>query len=160
METSLIGKALDFGSSDYGFESHVSNLSLYSPVYVLNHVKINSAKKQLVFKIKYTKKIFIFLNFLKNMGLLRKVLLINNNKKKNSFVLVYIFYFKNLSVYKTFKIISTPAVNFFISYNSLRLLNKRTRNSIFILETSKGVMAHFNALKFKIGGRVLGFFSI
>ena len=26
METSLIGKAVDFGSKEYGFEPHVSNL--------------------------------------------------------------------------------------------------------------------------------------
>ena len=28
METSLIGKAVDFGSKEYGFEPHVSNYSL------------------------------------------------------------------------------------------------------------------------------------
>lgn len=35
METSLIGKAVDFGSKEYGFEPHVSNYA-NQPLYILS----------------------------------------------------------------------------------------------------------------------------
>ena len=35
METSLIGKAVDFGSKEYGFEPHVSNYP-NQPLYILS----------------------------------------------------------------------------------------------------------------------------
>ncbi len=57
METSLIGKALDFGSNDCGFESRVSNIFYnYSYNYVINHLVFNTQKKNLKFEISHTKK--------------------------------------------------------------------------------------------------------
>lgn len=48
METSLIGKALDFGSKECGFESLVSNLMLPYNVnaFLVNHINFTLISKQ------------------------------------------------------------------------------------------------------------------
>ena len=56
METSLIGKALDFGSREYGFESHVSNL--YGPYQLFSSPNeplqvFNSKKKPILRRRSY-----------------------------------------------------------------------------------------------------------
>lgn len=56
METSLIGKAADFGSEEYGFESHVSNMFANSSINTINHINLNLKKKKLKFEFKFNKK--------------------------------------------------------------------------------------------------------
>lgn len=47
METSLIGKALDFGSKECGFESLVSKIMPYDPIaFLVNHINFSIITKR------------------------------------------------------------------------------------------------------------------
>ena len=158
LETSLIGKALDFGSSEYGFESHVSKLIYNHPYnYLLNNIKLNSAKKKLQFKIRFTVRNLTFLKLLKSLGAIRNFYIIKNN---SVFFKIFLYYFKRTSILKNFKIVSTPSRFFFISLKAISLLNNRTGSSIFLLSTPFGIMTHQEAMRFGTGGKVLAVFSI
>ena len=56
METSLTGKALDFGSNEYGFDPRVSNMRYNSYAYVINHLNLAVSRKKLRIRFKYTQK--------------------------------------------------------------------------------------------------------
>ena len=68
METSLIGKALDFGSNEYGFDPRVSNIRYNTYAYVVNHLNLAISRKKLFIKIKYTKKTLSLVKALHKIG--------------------------------------------------------------------------------------------
>ena len=68
METSLIGKALDFGSNEYGFDPRVSNIRYNTYAYVVNHLNLAISRKKLFIKIKYTKKALSLVKALHKIG--------------------------------------------------------------------------------------------
>jgi ribosomal protein S8 len=126
--------------------------------FLVNHIKMNSAKKNLKFELLYTKKIFLFLKFLKSINYIYKFNVFL--KKKKLYIMIFLYYFNRLSFVKNFKIISKPLKNYFISFSSLLLLTKRTSNSIYILSTSKGFLTHTEAIHQRTGGILLGFFLL
>jgi ribosomal protein S8 len=133
-------------------------LYTYNVSYVINLININKLKKNLHFNIFFTKKNLLFINFLKNFTFINKYYII---KIKNKFYIrIYLYYYKNKIISNNFKILSSPSKSFFLSYKSLRLISKRTSSSIFILSTDRGLLSHKQALNQKLGGLVLGFFSI
>ena len=159
METSLIGKALNFGFNEYGFESRVSKLHYnYSMSYVTNLININKASKTLVFNINFSKHNLIFLKFFKKFSVIHKFLIVRNNNK--TFIRIYLYYYKNKPTCSNFTLLSKPSKKFYISHKAMRLLKKRSGSSIFIISTPRGVLSHQDAILKKTGGIVLGFFSI
>lgn len=154
METSLIGKALDFGSKEYGFESRVSNIIYnYALNYVLNHLQINSNKKNLKFDIFFTKKNIKFIRFLKYIGLIKNFYLFKNSNYVK--IKIFISFYKRIPICKNIKLLSTPSRNFFISYKALLLLHNRSLTSVYLLSTSKGLITHMEALRLRTGGKVV-----
>lgn len=130
----------------------------YSLSYVLNLIKINTARKDLIFDLIFTKKTFIFVKILKKLGYIHKYSI---TKKKNSlYIKIYIYFFKNKRINTYFKLVSKPSKSFFISLKSLRLLSKRTGGSVFLISTSYGLITHREALDKKTGGIIVGFFSL
>ena len=130
----------------------------YYVSFLINHIKMNSAEKNLKFNLVYTKKIFRFLKFLRSIHYIYKF---NVFFKQNKlYVMIFLYYFNRLSFVKNFKVISKPLKNYFISLTSLMLLTKRTANSVYILSTSKGFLTHNQAIHRKIGGILLGFFLL
>lgn len=158
METSLNGKALNFGFSDYGFESRVSNL-LYNHAYsyLINHIKINSAKKKLSFMLPFTRKIFQLLLVIKTEGFVSRYV-VYKNKNGKKLVKIYLLFYRLTSLAKSFKMLSTPSKFHFISYSALRMVNKKLSNTVFVISTPRGLMPHSLALQQKIGGLVVGYF--
>lgn len=130
----------------------------YNISYLLNLININKAHKILFFKIPFTQKNLKFLIFLKKFNLINKYILIKENNKIK--IKIFLYYYKNKKICHTFKLISKPSNKFTVSYKALRLLNKKSGSSLFILSTSYGLISHKEALKLKITGIVIGFFSI
>jgi len=114
--------------------------------------------RNLNFEIIFTKKTLNFLKFLKSFNFIHKYVLIKKNK--NIYIKVYVYYYKNKPVCSSFKLISKPSKLFNISYKSLRLLDKKSGSSVFIISTSKGLLSHKDAIKNKLTGNLVGFFSI
>jgi ribosomal protein S8 len=130
----------------------------YNFSYILNLININKLKKNLHFFIIFTKKNYYFVKILKKFNVIHDYKLIKKNNF--NFIKINLFFYKNKSISSTIKIISKPTKVFLISYESLKLLNKKCGSSIFLISTSKGVMSHNDAIKLKIGGFLLLFFSL
>lgn len=129
----------------------------YNISYIINLININKLKKNLTFNVFFTKKNLYFVIFLKNFNFIYKYTLIKIKDK--TYIKIFLYYYKNKIICNNFKVISTPSKSFFLSYNSLRIISKRTSASIFIISNDKGIISHNSALKDKKGGLVLGFFS-
>ena len=81
METSLIGKALNFGFNECGFESRVSNMTTnHAIINVTNILKITLKKKKLYFDIIFSKKIFYYIKLLKQLKLINSFFFITKDK--------------------------------------------------------------------------------
>lgn len=154
MEASLIGKALNFGFNDYGFESHASKINYNRWLnYVASQINLNVAKKNLRFTIIYNKTVLSILNQFKVLGFVLNYYLVTQNNQTR--VVVYIYFYKKALLFKNFKLISTASRSFFITRRALFLIEKRTLNSIFMLSTPKGIISHKKALLEGIGGKLL-----
>lgn len=123
--------------------------------YVINHLNIATSHKKLSINIIYTKKNLYFLNVLKKNALLQNYYVFSINNKL--FIKVFPFYFKNLSIMKSFKLVSSPSRKFYVSLKSLSILKNRMGGSIYLLSTPKGVLNIDQAIKLKVGGFLLGF---
>lgn len=130
----------------------------YNISYSINLININKLHKNLTFYIIFSKKNLVFLNFLKNFNFIHKYILIKKNNRL--LIKIYLYYYKNKKISPFFKLISKPSKNFFVSYKILRLLSKRTAGSIFIISTSKGLLSHHEAIKNKVSGKLIAFFSL
>lgn len=158
METSLIGKALDFGSNECGFESHVSKLvPYYSHAYVINHVNILLSRKQKCVQIVLTKKTLrLIRSFYKN-SIVKNFIIIEKtiNQKKKRFIRFSGLFYRNESYFKGVRLVSTPSRKHTISVKGLKTLKKISGTSLIILETSRGLISHIDALKLNVGGLIL-----
>lgn len=158
METSLIGKALDFGSNECGFESLVSNLMpYYTHAYVVNHVNILLSRKQKCVQIILTKKTLRLIRVFYKNAVIKNYIIVEKTikNKKTKFIRFTGLFFKNESYYKGIRLVSTPSKKHTISLKGLNLLKKISGTSLIILETSRGIISHIDALKLGVGGLIL-----
>ena len=109
--------------------------------------------KKLFFLIPLSPKFFLLATFFKKLGLIKNFLILTNfNKKK--ILKISFFFIKSLPVVNYIRLITTPSKIYTISYVSLRLLTKKTKNSLFLISTSRGLLNHNDAIKIKTGGQV------
>ena len=160
METSLIGKALNFGFNEYGFESHVSKVS-YTHAYshLLSVINIRALQKSLRLEIVYTKAILNFLKFFQKNGVINSYALFLGPKNQ-LFIKIYLVYYKKLPLSSNCKIITKPSKQYFISYKALMLLSKRTFDSVYLISTDLGLLSHHDAIRNRRGGVVVSYFSL
>ena len=131
----------------------------YSLSYVINSININKSKKKLVFCVFYTKRVFIFLKLLYKINFLHKFIIVKNKKNNKLFFKIFLSFYKTKPVCSNFKLISTPSKIFTISNKSLNLLTKKTGNSVYLISTSKGLLPHYEVIRLRIGGILVGSFS-
>lgn len=161
MGASLIGKALNFGFNEYGFESRAPNVSYsynYSISYLVNQVNLSAAHRTLFFTAALTKSTLMFIQIFKEFGLIRRYVVVMIGGKAS--LKVYLNYYKNSAIGCNFKLMTRPSKQFSISLQALRLLAKRSGRSTFILSTSYGLLSHHQAITRKIGGVLLGSISM
>lgn len=130
----------------------------YSVSYVINQINIASSHKKLSIKLVYTKKTLNIIKILKKNNFIHNFLVL---KDKNSWCIkAYPFYFKNLKIIKSFKLVTKPSRTFFISLRAIHLLSKRSGSAVYLISTSRGVMNHLEALEKKISGFLVGFYYL
>jgi ribosomal protein S8 len=152
METSLIGKALDFGSSEYRFESCVSNMIQREPnEYVISHINLALTKKLHSTTIVYSRRTLNIVNILYRVGVIHRFFILNkpNSVKRIRFT---VFFYKSQPFFKSIRLVSSSSKKYTLTLKSLILLKRSLKSSILILSTSKGILTHNEAIKHKIGG--------
>ena len=155
METSLIGKALDFGSSDYRFDSYVSkfiNQNVY--LHLISSLKINLAKKRLFFDLRVSKKGVNLLKVLEKLHIIRFYYKINSN-----FFRIYLVYNRFFKKSRILNIYCKKGNPLRLSLKALVLINITTPYSHFLLETSRGILTIKEAIYYKVGGFPVLFLS-
>lgn len=111
--------------------------------------------------MRVTKRVLIFLTLLRRNGIILKFNLVTDTRQGHcTFARVYLTYYRNLPLFRTVKVISTPSRTFYTSLQSLKLLDKRINSTVFILATSKGLLTHKEAILLKTGGVAIALFSI
>lgn len=152
METSLIGKALDFGSREYGFESHVSNITvnINSVAHLVNHFKFSTQKKSLYFDVRVSARSIHLLKLFYDLNLVRRYVKLGSGVYR--VYPTYTYYGGTPRRIDTY-LRSSHYVT--IPIDVLRIVNQHFLNSYLVLETSKGIMTHQEALKHRVSGRLI-----
>jgi ribosomal protein S8 len=164
LETSLTGKALDFGSNEYGFDPRVSNMRYNSYAYVINHLNLAISRKKLRIRFKYTQKTLDLTKALLTIGYINNysvsaekstMKVINTVNTKNSWIYVSPVFFKNTPFYKSIRLVSTPSKKHVTTLKGLRTINLSIKSSVIILSTPYGIIDHREALRIGTGGTIL-----
>ena len=148
LETSLIGKALDFGPRYYRFESCVSKtiyLNSYSDF--LNQFLLCSFKKRLYSEMKLTTRSKQLARLFLTLNLIRRIKKVNINTWR--FFPTYGRVRRHGRVIKVFNLTSSKLT---LSLRALQILNINCPFSYYVIETNRGIMTHKDALKRKLGG--------
>lgn len=154
MGTSLIGKAVDFGSKEYGFEPRVSNM-YYNPVSLIsNHVNLALSKKSFKNKVVLTKANLKLLKLLRSVGCVNNLSVLSSHGNHN-FITFSVFLYRNSTFFYKVRPVSTSSKKFFLSYRALKMISTNLKSTLIILSTSKGLISHKEALYLKIGGLIL-----
>lgn len=147
METSLIGKALNFGFSDYRFESYVSNYIKNRPhLALLNRLYLANIRNLLFFDLPYTKNISSLLQMLISLGVVK-----NYYRIRNSQLRIFLFYFNN-NLKKSIKIFFKKRNPITFSLETLKSLKYNILTTAILLETSRGFLTYQDAMYLKEGG--------
>ena len=148
METSLIGKALDFGPRYYRFESCVSNSILTnSCMSFLNKFLICIFRRSLYLDVKLTSSSRQLASILLMLNLLRRVCQVNSLKWR-----CFLSYRKSRCYGRSIRCYTSLTSKKTFSLKALRLLNQNLPFSHYIIATDKGLMTHKTAIKHGIGG--------
>ena len=158
LSTSLIGKALAFGSSEYRFDPCVLNLhNTHKPAYLQNHIHFALNQQNPSSKIIYSKQTIKLVRMLQNIGCIHRFLITKNTNLSLQTNLIHltVFFYKNTPFFKSFRLISTPSKQYRTTLSALRLLSKTLGSSTLILSTSKGLLTHESAIQRGTGGTLL-----
>ena len=132
METSLIGKALDFGSNEYGFDPRVSNIQYNTYAYVVNRLNLAIARKKLFIRIVHTKKtlslvkVLFKIGYISNYSIINSSLQNNINKTGNSsngYIYINLVFFKHTPVFKSLRLVSSPSKKHVTTLKALGTIN-------------------------------------
>jgi len=102
----------------------------------------------------YNKKTLKFISLLSKLGYLSYTLLRGKGNIKK-YLMFTPFFFKSSSFYGSLSLISTPSRKYTVTLKALFILSRSLKSSFLILETSKGLLTHKDALKLRIGGFML-----
>ena len=147
METSLTGKALDFGSNEYGFESRVSNIQTKPYLGFISAYNTSLKKKKQIFHVRSSYENRQVIQVLKRLGLLR---FLQTPDKK--FITIIPFYSK------TYKLNRVTTLTYFtknpkhVSLKALEVLTNHSPLTQLIVSTPYGLLTNQEAISKRVGG--------
>jgi len=122
--------------------------------HAINQLKFILARKSLSGTFQYTVKVHNLLKLFKSLNLIRRFYVTQGDK-----IRLYPSYSKRRRVNVQIKLYYKNKTPLRLGYQALRILHMSTGHSYFILETSKGLMTHHEALKLRIGGFLVCFIN-
>lgn len=159
MGASLIGKALDFGPSEYGFESHAPSRLVSSSTYsyFLAHVNLAIKKKHAQTTVRYSKHAHQLLRLLYQSGCVNNYIIHWGvfRFKPRKFITFSITHYKNTPFFGNVRVVTTPSRQHSISLKTLTIINTSFKSSIMILSSPQGILTHKEAIRRKVSGQIL-----
>ena len=125
-----------------------------STAFLINHINFAVATKRRWILFRYTKKTLQVLNLLKRIGIIR-FYIVSKGVGSSQLVKLSPFFYKHMPFFRRVKLVSTPSKRFNLKLRTLQILNQSLGETIVVLETSCGIITHTDALKLKIGGKIL-----
>ena len=116
----------------------------------VNHFKIATSKKSLCYDVHVTSRAQMLLTLFCDLNLIRRF-----KKLPNSYYRIYPAYTRYRYRTRTVKTYLRSSHYLTLSLKVLKLININTPYSYIILETSRGLMTHKDAIKHQIGGRLV-----
>ena len=153
MGTSLIGKAVDFGSKEYGFEPRVSTISFFNISQTSTNINMSLGRQTPCGLLTFSKTNYKLIKIIHSLGLVDNVWVLYRGNHR--FIRYSFLFYKNRPFFHKIKNVSTSTKKYFMSLRSLRIITKYTKSTTLILSTSRGVVTHRNALKLGLGGVIL-----
>lgn len=115
--------------------------------YFVNHLKLNIARHNFSFDVCVNTKVLRFVNILYKLRVIRRFMQITPKKYR-----IYTAWIGRHPNALTLKCYSRGLNPICIRYKSLLILQHNVFNSHIILDTSRGLMTHQEAIKAKVGG--------
>lgn len=125
--------------------------------YIANHFNILNSKKMPRISVKYTNKTLKLVNTLYSNRIIQGYIVDTTDNVK--YITFNPHYYRGIPYFSHFKVVSTPSKPQTISSRALSIATKSIGKSLIILETDKGIITHTEAIKYNIGGRILGVVS-
>lgn len=116
----------------------------------LNQLKLASTNRKLAFSIHISTKLKPLVSLLLSLNIIRRIHKINDCRYK-----VFPTYTRYRKYIRPLKVYLRADGTVQMTLKALTILNFNSPHTYYILETSKGIMTHKDALKYKIGGRLL-----
>jgi ribosomal protein S8 len=128
----------------------------YTFSYAINAVNLAASHRDLKYKILCTRKVLRFIKIFRHINYITRFAIIKQNNQL--YVAISPFYFRGQKPFKSFRLVSKPSRAYYVSLEALRLLNKRSGGTIYLISTSHGIVTSLEAVKKKISGYLVGFF--
>ena len=126
------------------------NMLMMNYVYFANHLKMAIARRNFVFSIAINEKVLRLMRMFLKINIIRRI-----EKLTPKTYRIYISWYNNHTRLKSLVFYSLGAHPLRLSHAALLLLNTHTHNSHVILSTSRGLLTHREALKYRLGGIIV-----
>lgn len=129
-----------------------------SDAFVTNHINFALSRKRLRTTFKISKRGLRLIKVLFNVGCIHNYILFKrpiNKQTHNLFIRFTILFYKGKPFFRGVRLVTKPSLKYNISLKALQVIDSTLRASIFILSTSKGIITHHEAIRYKIGGLLL-----
>lgn len=122
-------------------------------------ISIQNASAALHAKIivQYNEEVFAIIKALFKEGLIKSYFLVDNAYSKIEIELRYIGRWIKKPLLKKIFRVSKPGRRIYVKYNAYKKLFNvsKTKNALFLISTSSGIMTHTQAFKFRKGGEII-----
>lgn len=118
---------------------------------LLSSLKNISLKNQDQVKVRYSSNGLNIVNLLYNEGLIQSYKIVSMNEYLMIFIKIKIFDGSN--VLKNIRIISNPSLKVYFKVKEIASI--KTRHTIFVFSTVRGLMTHTQCKKYNLGGKLL-----
>jgi ribosomal protein S8 len=112
---------------------------------LINNIKLNLKYKKKMIRLNLNRYEISIINILIKINIIKFI-----KKNKNKFD-IYLNYFNNKPIFQNITNISKSSKYVYVSYNIVKYITNKYK-IIFIINTNKGVITNFEAVKCKTGG--------
>lgn len=129
-----------------------------SSVTVSRQVNLLISQRKKAIKVTFSCQSLTFLKLFTNLGLINNYIIQAGNTaggKLTRYIWFTLFFYKARPFFRSLQLVSKPSKSYFIAFKSLKIISKLVGLSVLILETSRGVISHLEALRYRTGGILL-----
>ena len=122
--------------------------------YLIAHLNLALKNDKRIHRILCTKKTLKLMRVLRQEGCVT-YLIPRTGSVTKKYMLFTPYFYKQTTFFKCIRLISTISKKFTVTLKALIIINRSLKSSILLIETSKGILTHKDALRLRVGGLLL-----